>query len=61
MIEPVKIAPIPSIEFVDRSHTLESKSTARRATLIWLIVSQLLALASLFFLAVCCWHFGDGI
>jgi hypothetical protein len=35
---------------------LESKSAARRATLIWLIVSQLLALASLFF-----WLFAAGI
>jgi hypothetical protein len=52
----LKLTPIPSIEFVDRSHTLESKSTARRATLIWLIVSQLLALASLFF-----WLFAAGI
>jgi len=52
----LKLTPIPSIEFVDRSHTLESKSAARRATLIWLIVSQLLALASLFF-----WLFAAGI
>jgi hypothetical protein len=35
---------------------LESKSTVRRPILIWLIVSQLLALASLFF-----WLFAAGI
>ena len=35
---------------------MESKSTSRRPILIWLIVSQLLALASLFF-----WLFAAGI
>ena len=35
---------------------MESKSTARRLILIWLIVSQLFALASLFF-----WLFAAGI
>jgi hypothetical protein len=35
---------------------LESKSTARRPILIWLIVSQLLALTTLFF-----WLFAAGI
>jgi hypothetical protein len=43
-------------EFICRSIILESKPASRRPILIWLIISQLLALASLVF-----WLFAAGI
>ena len=46
----VKFASLsPLGEFIHRSIALEPKSTSRRPVLIWLIVSQLLALLSLVF------------
>lgn len=43
-------------EFIDRSRLLENKPTSRKPVLVWLIASQLLALASLVF-----WLFAAGI
>jgi hypothetical protein len=53
----VKSSPLsPWGEFIDGSTALEAKPASRRPVLIWLIISQLLALASLVF-----WLFVAGI
>jgi|KBSSwiStaDraftv2_1062776.scaffolds.fasta_scaffold1676226_2 hypothetical protein len=49
-------ATLPLGEFIYGSTALESKPVSRRPVLIWLIISQLLALASLVF-----WLFAAGI